>query len=42
MLGYDCVSNCTVYYHFALNRSCLLNCPSGYYYVNGGTNNKYC
>ena len=42
MLGYQCVSTCTVYYHFALNRSCLLNCPDGYYYLNQGTNNKFC
>ena len=42
MLGYQCVTNCTVYYHFALNRSCLLNCPDSYYYLNKGTNNKFC
>jgi len=42
MLGYQCVDNCTVYYHFALNRTCLLNCPDGYFYQNNGTNNRYC
>lgn len=42
MLGYKCVNNCTIYYHFALNRTCLLNCPDQYYYQNNGTNQKYC
>lgn len=42
MLNYQCVSNCTVYYQFSPNRTCLLDCPSGYYYATNGTNNNYC
>lgn len=42
MLQYKCVANCNVYYHYAPNRTCLLNCPSGYYHDNEGMNNKFC
>lgn len=42
MLGYKCVSNCSGYYHFAGNRSCLLSCSAGYFYTSNGTDSKYC
>jgi hypothetical protein len=42
MLAYKCVDNCTVYYHYTPNRTCLLSCPNGYFYNNSGVNNKFC
>ena len=42
MLGYACVANCSFYYHFTLNRTCLLNCPAGYFYASSGPTSKFC
>ena len=29
--AYKCVDNCTIYYHYTQNRSCLSTCPSGFF-----------
>lgn len=40
--SYQCVDNCTIYYHLATNRTCLTSCPDQFYPTNLGTNQKFC